>query len=84
MMAWVRIIGEHEATGALKQRYDRIQQQFSGREIPEITKILSLDSDLMIARDVLSNAVTFGGSGLGRYREELIATSISALLSCRF
>jgi len=86
-MAWVKMIGASEATGALRAEYDRIAAQFADRgggAIPEVTAVLSLRPELMIARNRLSNACTFGGSGLGRYREELIATSISALLNCRF
>lgn len=85
-MAWVRIIDRHEASGALKAEYDRIAAQFAdrGETIPEVTAVLSVRPELMIGRNALSNACTFGGSGLGRFREELIATSISALLSCRF
>ncbi|MGH7905305.1 MAG: hypothetical protein ACREP6_01620 [Candidatus Binataceae bacterium] len=86
MMAWVKMIGRHEAAGALRAEYDKIAAQFADRggAIPEITAVLSLRGDLMIARNTLSNSATFGGSGLGRFREELIATSISALLGCRF
>ena len=40
--------------------------------------------ELLQARVGFQNTITFGGSGLGRYREELIATSISSLLSCKF
>ncbi len=86
-MAWVKMIGASEATGALRAEYDRIAVQFADRgggTIPEVTAILSLRPKLMIARNRLSNSCTFGGSGLGRYREELIASSISALLKCRF
>ena len=85
-MAWVKMVGRDEATGALRAEYDRIAAQFADRggAIPEITAILSAQPELMIARNRLSNSCTFGGSGLGRYREELIATSISALLNCRF
>jgi hypothetical protein len=86
-MAWVRMVGREAATDALRAEYDQIAAQFADRgggAIPEITAVLSLRPDLMIARNRLSNSCTFGGSGLGRYREELIATSISALLNCRF
>ncbi len=85
-MAWVKIIDRAEASGALKVEYDRIAAQFAdrGATIPEVIAVLSVRPDLMIARNALSNSCTFGGSGLGRFREELIATSISALLACRF
>jgi hypothetical protein len=32
----------------------------------------------------IGDRMTFGGSGLGRYREELISVSISAVCKCRF
>ena len=86
-MAWVKMVGRNEASGLLKAEYARIAAQFADRgggAIPEVTAILSVRPELMIARNILSNSCTFGGSGLGRLREELIATSISALLSCRF
>ena len=85
-MAWVRMVGRNDASGPLNAEYDRIAAQFADRggAIPEVTAILSLRPELMIARNTLSNSCTFGGSGLGRFREELVATSISALLSCRF
>ncbi|HUY18633.1 MAG TPA: hypothetical protein VMV15_05350 [Candidatus Binataceae bacterium] len=85
-MAWVKMVGRNEASGSLKAEYDRIAAQFADRggAIPEITAIMSIRPELMIARNTLSNSCTFGGSGLGRLREELIATSISALLNCRF
>ncbi len=85
-MAWVKMVGRDQAAGALRAEYDRIAAQFADRggAIPEVTAILSSRPDLMIARNRLSNSCTFGGSGLGRLREELIATSISALLACRF
>ena len=85
-MAWVKMVSRSEASGALRAEYDRIAVQFADRSgaIPEVTAILSVRPELMISRNALSNSCTFGGSGLGRFREELIATSISALLSCRF
>jgi hypothetical protein len=85
-MAWVRIIDRDAASGPLAIEYERIAAQFGdrGATIPEVTAALSVRPELMIARNALSNACTFGGSGLGRFREELIATSISALLACRF
>ncbi|MBI4464444.1 MAG: hypothetical protein HY647_07045 [Acidobacteria bacterium] len=84
-MAWVRMVHEDEATGVVKQVYQRHMTQFRrGEAVGEIVKVFSLRPDLLEARVALGNTMTFGGSGLGRYREELIAVSISALLSCKF
>ena len=87
-MAWVRMIGEDEATGRVRELYARASGNRAlgndAAEVPEVVKVFSLRPELMAARMAFGSAMTFGGSGLGRYREELIATSISALLSCRF
>ena len=52
--------------------------------LSEIVKVFSLRPELLEARQHFGHTMHFGGSGLGRYREELIATSISAILRCRF
>ena len=84
-MAWVGTVAEATADGLVKEVYDRVLQQVGMRgEVPEIIKVFSLRPELLQARVAFQNAMTFGGSGLGRYREELIATSISALLRCKF
>ena len=84
-MAWVRTIKQDEAEGIVKEEYER---QFTalgvGGEVPEVISVFSLRPDLLQARVGFARAMTFGGSGLGRYREELIAVSISALLGCKF
>jgi hypothetical protein len=85
-MAWVRTIGLEEAEGVVKEEYDRQFQwaNLEAREVPEVISVFSLRSELLQARVGFAKTMTFGGSGLGRYREELIATSISQLLGCKF
>ena len=72
-MAWIRMVEEDPDTG--------VTRDVTGGGVPQI---FSLRPDLKKQRDTFSYAMTFGGSGLGRYREELIATSISALVHCKF
>ena len=84
-MAWIKIVQETEATGAVKRVYEggkvaKIRQGTVG----EIVKVFSLRPDLLEARVGFGTTMTFGGSGLGRFREELIAVSISAMLKCLF
>ena len=84
-MAWIKLIHENEATGAVKRVYEggkvaRIRKAAVG----EIVKVFSLRPDLLEARTDFGTTMTFGGSGLGRFREELIAVSISAMLNCLF
>ncbi|OFW43228.1 MAG: hypothetical protein A3J28_17430 [Acidobacteria bacterium RIFCSPLOWO2_12_FULL_60_22] len=84
-MAWIKLVQEDEATGTVREIYRRHRVAF-GREgaVGEIVKVFSLRPDLLEARVAFGNTMTFGGSGLGRFREELIAVSISALLKCLF
>ena len=83
-MSWIEEMSEAEATGDVRVAYKN-SMRFSGHpEVPPIIKIFSLRPDLLKARVGFASAMTFGGSGLGRRAEELIATSISGLLSCKF
>ena len=85
-MAWIRMVGENEAMGVVKETYERsVSQGHSGlTEVSEIVKVFSLRPDLLLQYLAFWGSITFGGSGLGRYREELIAVSISALVHCKF
>lgn len=83
-MSWIEERSEAEATGDVRNAYEK-SMKFSGHpDVPPIIKIFSLREDLLKARVGFATAMTFGGSGLGRRAEELIATSISGLLSCKF
>ncbi|MBI4200309.1 MAG: peroxidase [Chloroflexi bacterium] len=85
-MAWIRMVEEDEATGYVREAYERslARDQLGKGGVQEVLKVFSLRPDLMAARTGFGSAMTFGGSGLGRYREELIAVSISALLHCKY
>ncbi len=84
-MAWIKIVQEDEATGLVKEIYDRHLVHFERRDrVGEIVKVFSLRPELLRERVRFGNTMTFGGSGLGRFREELIAVSISAAVGCKF
>ena len=83
-MSWIATISESEATGEVKQVYDGPSNNRNRRRVGAIISVFSLRADLLKARVGFSQAMTFGGSGLGRRREELIATSISGLLGCKY
>ena len=84
-MAWVRTVRPEEAEGVVKEEYTlHFANLGVGGEIPEVISVFSLRPDLLRARVGFAKTMTFGGSGLGRYREELIAVSISQLLGCKF
>lgn len=81
-MTWIRTISEAEATGPLKELYDQLAARM-GR-VGNIVKSCSIRPDVLIKQQAFTRAVTFGGSPLGRRKEELIATMISGLLKCRY
>ena len=80
-MAWIKMVPECEAVGLVKEIYEQHRRR---GQTSEIIKVFSLRPRLMDLRGRFSRIMTFGGSGLGRYREELIALSISATLHCRY
>ena len=55
-----------------------------GVQVPTVIAPLMLRPKTLRAVMQMNNAVTFGGSSLGRRREELIATTVSCLNHCFF
>ena len=53
-----------------------------GRPTPGIAAILKPSPKALRAVMQMNRAVTFGGSSLGRHREELVATATSAWNDC--
>ncbi|MBI3089780.1 MAG: hypothetical protein HYY96_03860 [Candidatus Tectomicrobia bacterium] len=76
-MAYIRVIDEHEASGELDLVYQKYRDQYG--VVPEIRKVLSLKPGFVTLYDAWVHSITFGGSRLGRYREELIAVLGSSL-----
>jgi alkylhydroperoxidase family enzyme len=81
-MSWIREISYDESTGELREVYDQALKRFN--RVPGILKVMSLRPRALKTRMAFAQAVTFGGSGLGRRKEELIAVSLSGLLGCRY
>ena len=56
--------------------------QKQGRQTPAVIAAMKPSPDTLRAVDRMNMAVTFGGSVLGRRREELLATLTSAVNEC--
>ncbi|MBI2370047.1 MAG: hypothetical protein HYV08_07400 [Deltaproteobacteria bacterium] len=81
-MTWIRVVNEDEAQGEVKRIYDA---RMGGRGyVSTIVKAFSLRPPLLAAWQQFSHTVTFGGSSLGRLREEFIAVVCSAKLRCSY
>ncbi len=78
-MAWIEL-PDDEATSELARLTKRYRAE--GRPVPRVVGVMKPAPKTLRAVLQLNAAVTFGGSSLGRRREELIATTVSALNDC--
>lgn len=79
-MPWIHQIPIDEATGLLKQEYDKAMRR-AGR-VWHIVQIMSLNPRVMKASMEHYLAIMFGSSPLTRAQRELLATVVSAELDC--
>jgi len=76
---WIRVPGDTDSP-QVSRATRKWQQQ--GRRTPAVIGVMKAAPDTLKAVDRMNMATTFGGSVLGRRREELIAASVSALNAC--
>lgn len=81
-MAWIRIIQEDEATGKLKELYDKYAEP-SG-EVDNILKIHSLNVKSLRTHYDLYAHLMRGRSDLSRVQREMIAVVTSAINRCHY
>jgi hypothetical protein len=81
-MAWIKTVDEAKATGSVKEIYDKARSRRG--YVGNIVKVHSIKPELMHQYQEFSHTVTFGGTSLGRVREEMVAVLVSALLKCRY
>lgn len=82
-MPYIKTIDESEATGQIKEIYEKRKSPHSGR-VSNIAKLFSLRPDLLEAQHAFSRAIQFGGSSLGVKREEMVSVLVSSLLKCSY
>lgn len=81
-MSWIREIDYEESTGELREVYDLKDPH---RAAPSsVWTVMSLRPDILRARIGLMRTATFGGSGLGRRKEELINVAVAGMLDCKY
>jgi hypothetical protein len=91
-MSFIKVIAESDATGQLKAVYEKILanlrpsvRERRGNKLPPIVRIFGPSPSLLEARVGFDKGIYRPGhSGLGRRKEELIATQVAALSGCRF
>ena len=70
----------------VNKQVERLTRRWTreGLEVPTVIAPMMLRPRALRAVLAMNEAVTFGGSGLGRRREEQIATAVSAWNGCFF
>ena len=81
-MAWIRVISEEEAAGALRTAYRQMAEPWGG--VDNIMKIHSLNVESLRAHDHLYKTVMYGRSGIRRPQREMIAVVVSTLNRCHY
>lgn len=83
-MPYLATVGEAQATGRLKRIYKMIKRGLGVKKVPVIFEVLSLKPPVLEASLRLARLVTFGGTTLGRRREEMLSTAVSAWNHCPY
>ena len=81
-MAWIEMIDEEDAEGALKEAYDQLVEPWGG--VDNIMKIHSLNVRSLWAHFELYKTMMYGRSALRRAQREMIAVIVSAINKCHY
>jgi uncharacterized peroxidase-related enzyme len=81
-MAFIHMIEPDEAEGRLKEIYAR--DAGPGGHVSPVTRMWSLRPEALAAYLAFKKTVFFGGTTLGRVREELLAVVLARLGRCSF
>lgn len=81
-MAWIKIVDETEADGALRAAYDEVSAARGA--VANILKIHSLNPAAMTAHLALYRRLMSGHSDLSLAERELIAVAVSVANDCHY
>lgn len=79
-MAWIKTIEPEEATGELKEEYDKAVRRAG--KVFNILKVQSLNPAALKASIQLYLATMYGPSGLSRAEREMLGTVVSWANDC--
>lgn len=82
-MSYIKEVEPADAQGELKDLYEAIMESRGGRLSP-MMKVFSLNPALLRGVREVNSIISFGGSSLGRRREEMIATLVSKINGCHY
>jgi uncharacterized peroxidase-related enzyme len=81
-MAFIRMIEPNQAEGRLKAVYEQDRGEWG--QVSPVTRMWSLRPDALEKYLAFKKTVFFGGTTLGRAREELLAVVLSRLTRCSY
>ncbi len=81
-MPWIRVIGEGEAEGAVRDAYDDVVARRG--KLSNIMRVQGLNAEAMTRHLELYVTLMFGDSALSRAERELIAVVVSAANRCEY
>ncbi len=81
-MAYVRQIEPKNATGEVKEFYDRLIERDG--QVRGLFKLFSLKPDVMFGLSALYSTVMYGESGLSRAEKETVAIVVSGINGCGY
>lgn len=83
-MSYLPTMKENQATGKLKEVYDEIKKTRKLKQISPVLLSFGMRPEVLEEVTRLTFQATFGGSTLGRRREEMLATAVSAWNDCHY
>jgi len=81
-MPWIKVIGEDEAEGAVKDAYEEVMR--ARGKLSNIMRVQSLNAEAMTRHLELYVTLMFGDSSLTRAERELIAVVVSSANRCAY
>jgi uncharacterized peroxidase-related enzyme len=81
-MPWIKVIGEDEAEGAVRDAYEDVIR--TRGKLSNIMTVQSLNAEAMARHLELYLALMFGDSALSRAERELIAVVVSSANRCEY
>ncbi len=83
-MALVKMIPEDEATGKVKEVYEKIRSQLGIDFVPNLYKVMAANPGYLEANWNKVNAVMVEQGRLDRLTKEIIAVAVSAVHGCDY
>lgn len=84
-MAWITTFTEDEAYGRLAEVYAEVlKHPMSGGRVANVISCMGRRPEALLGVWQMNMGITFGASSLGRKREEMLATSVSAVNRCHY